>query len=227
MQPHPSRSSASGEEGRCWASPAQPLPFCPLPRILPADRREGGKNCLRCPVRAAAPGSWAGLCPALPTRCLPQPPALSVGHPAQAGTTCPAMALPSPDLGQVWAEVEQGGWEVGRGSCSFDAQPCGQGAWAHILIPPLLPSLSRCYLYLGLFLTFPTGSSMGERRYPLILPPTNKHSHLRPCKQCRLVSWSPLSCPLGRQGGLMGSQCCPTAQDLGKQSRCMAPGGVG
>lgn len=71
---------------------------------------------------------------------------------------------------------------VEGGSCSFDAQPWGQGARAHILILPLPPSLSCCYLYLGLFLAFPAGSSMGERRCPLILPPTIKHSCLRPCR---------------------------------------------
>jgi len=73
-------------------------------------------------------------------------------------------------LGQVWAEVEQGGWELGRGLAALMLS-LGQGAWACILIPPLLPSLFCSYLYLGLFLTFPASSSMSKRRYPMILPP--------------------------------------------------------
>lgn len=120
--------------------------------------------------------------------------------PGLSGCHIPAMALPSHDLGQVWAEVEQGGWELGRGSCSFDAQLWGQGAWAHSLLLPLPPSLFCCYLYLGLCLAFPTSSSMGKRRCPLILSPTIKHRCLSPCKQCGGGQLVPPELPLGQAG---------------------------
>lgn len=90
--PKPSRSRAGGEEGRCWGSPAQPLPHCPPPRVLQADSGSG---------KGRSPGSRAGLC---------APPESRAQGPS--GCRIPAMALPSRDLGQVWVEVEQGGWEL-------------------------------------------------------------------------------------------------------------------
>lgn len=163
---------ARGEEGRCWPSPAQPLHLCPPPRVLQA----GGKVAL---------GVWqgwqppaAGLGCVLPWGAVPSTarrvpatasvPACRALGPKRVPHPCrgPSQPRPGPGLGRGrrgWMGVEEG-------SCSFGAQLWGQGAWAHILILPSPPSLSCCYLDLGLFLVFPASSGMGRRRRPLILP---------------------------------------------------------
>lgn len=117
----PSRSRAAGEEGRCWASPAQPLSLCSPPRVLQADRREGGE--VAWDVRQGRQPPAARLGCVLPWRAVPstaRPVPITAASPARrapgpSGCRMPVVALPSRDPGQVRAEVEQGGWELGRG----------------------------------------------------------------------------------------------------------------
>lgn len=161
-----------GRGGQMLAEPGSaPAPLPPAPGF--AGR---GQSCLGCLARVAAPRSRAGLrappgsgaqrCP--PGACHSRHACLQGTGPKRVPHPCrgPSQPRPGPGLGRGgtgWMGVEEG-------PCSFGAQLWGQGAWAHILILPLPPSLSCCYLDLGLFLIFPASSSMGRRRRPPILP---------------------------------------------------------
>lgn len=102
------------DAGRARLSPCTSAPrpgFCRQGAKLPWVSSKGGSP----PQPGWAVCSPGERCPALPAGCLPRPPCLPAGHWAQNGCRIPAAALPSRDLGQVWGEVEEGGWELKRG----------------------------------------------------------------------------------------------------------------